>query len=472
MIRRSLAFALVLLCAGAAHARATTLMVLYFDNDTGNHEFDPLSKGLADMMITDLSSVPSLQVVERDKLEAILHELKLQRSRYFDPSTAQKIGRGAGAQYVLAGAFISVDPNMRLDVRVIRLDSGAIVKAATVTGDRKAFFDLQQKLTAQLVDGLGNVLSAGDVARAKTSATENRVDNVSAVNDYGKGLEARDAGDLSTASQLLSRVVSANPDFKLGKTRYMQIMKDLYSAKNTRANLLSDNESRLIAHIDAELARGSAASSARVLSYRVLNGKYHLHKVVDDVKAPASKWRDHLRAYVDNQQRLIAETKNVAEYEHGSGRLSHDDEKAAEELGIKQPGNTFAYPSPSAVMRSLGKLLMEGEPSIFDANVSPTERVCYYKVDGAYVKAAFDAMEGALAHIDKFERNFKARETMRTLQEYARMLADVGRQEEAIARLQQGLTQYPKSDEFDASEKLLRQILDGKRTGWRCRDPR
>ena len=79
----------------APAADKATVTVLYFDNDTGDASLTYLGKGLADMMITDLSAVAALQVVERDKLEALLKELKLQGTKYFDPGTAQQIGKGS-----------------------------------------------------------------------------------------------------------------------------------------------------------------------------------------------------------------------------------------------------------------------------------------------------------------------------------------------------------------------------------------
>ncbi len=447
-------------------------MVLYFDNNTGDKEYDHLSKGLADMMITDLSSVQTLQVLEREKLDELLHELKLQRTKYFDQRTAQKIGKGAGAAYVVTGAFISAAPNLRLDVRVIQLETSSIVKAATVTGEQSKFFELQQKLTAQLVEGLSAVLSADDAQKAKSATNENRVGQIDTLVQYGKGLDARDNGDLQAALQLLSRVVSSDPGFKLGKTRYMQIMKDLYAAKSNRASLLSDNEQRLLDHINKALEHGSAASSPRVLSYRVLKGQYHLTRVATALDKPASTYRDHVRAYVDNQRKLIAETKDMREYEPGSSGVSAEDVKLAEEIGIKQPGSTFGDRSPSEVMRRLNAVLMFGEPSPFLVNVMPTDRVCYYQLDSSYPKIATDAMDQALAHIAKFGGMYRERETMRSLREYARALVVLGRQEEAIVKLQSGLDQFPKSGEFDQTEQLLREILAGKGEPWACHKPR
>ena len=54
-----------------------TVAISYFDNTSGSEQYNHLSKGLADMLITDLSNVKSLKIVEREKLESLLKEIDL-----------------------------------------------------------------------------------------------------------------------------------------------------------------------------------------------------------------------------------------------------------------------------------------------------------------------------------------------------------------------------------------------------------
>jgi TolB-like protein len=49
-----------------------TVAVLYFDNHTGRSDYDPLGKGLASMMISDLSSVEQIQLGERERLQDLV----------------------------------------------------------------------------------------------------------------------------------------------------------------------------------------------------------------------------------------------------------------------------------------------------------------------------------------------------------------------------------------------------------------
>jgi TolB-like protein len=147
-----------------------TVVVLYFDNNSAQREYDVLQKGLADMMVTDLAAVPSLQLVEREKLQKLVDELKLQKTSYFDPKTAQKMGQGLGAQFAVTGAITAIAPEMRIDIRLIEVATARVVFTEKVTGASTAFFDLQQDLVDRFVAGLNVKLAASQ--RAKSGAID------------------------------------------------------------------------------------------------------------------------------------------------------------------------------------------------------------------------------------------------------------------------------------------------------------
>jgi TolB-like protein len=467
---RALAFIvsmLVSVLAGPAvfAGNRPTVMVLYFDNNTGGPGYDGLAKGLADMMTTDLASVPSVQVVEREKLDALLAELKLQRSKYFDAKTAQRLGRGMGAQYAVTGAFTSIEPSIRIDVRLIRVDSAAVVKAASVTGRKDDFFKLQEQLAARLTEGLSEVVAASDANKLVTAARANRIHNFASVLDFGKGLDASDRGDFATASKELQKVVQSEPGFALGKQRYTEIMKALYKAKDRREGLLSDSESKLLSHCDAVLAK-HRPTDAIAVAYRVVRGQCYLERIHKAVESgqPAKAWGKELQAFIDNQERLITETKGLREYSRKNlGNFSSEDEKLAEELGIKQAGSTFFISTPADMMRESAMIVMTGTTSNYfaDLSVSVAQRMpCPFTLAPAYGKTSIRWLESALASIEQRRPLYAERETMRTTQQLAKTLAWQGRTEEAIAKLQASLDAHPKADEFKSSERLLREMLE------------
>jgi TolB-like protein len=197
---------------GANEAR--TVLVSYFDNTSQDKTLDPLSKGLADMLITDLSVVPSLRIVERAKLESILNELKLQRTEYFDPGTAQKLGKGLGAQYVFTGSYLLVGEKLRIDVRLVRVDSGEIVAADQAVGERVDFFDIEKELVDVLVRSLDVKLERAEI-RALSERPTNSFEAISA---YSEGLDAKDHGEDEAAAKAFAKAVAADPSYRAART--------------------------------------------------------------------------------------------------------------------------------------------------------------------------------------------------------------------------------------------------------------
>src|SRR5262245_19254914 len=153
--------------------------VLYFDNYTGKTDYDPLGKGIASMMISDLSPVKEIRLLERDRMQDLLKEIDLQHTKYFDSTTSVKVGKMVGAEYVVVGAFAAVDPQMRIDTRVVRVATGEIVKTAQVTGDQNKFFDLEQALANKLIDGLGIALDPEEAQKVAQKQQADRIDALS-----------------------------------------------------------------------------------------------------------------------------------------------------------------------------------------------------------------------------------------------------------------------------------------------------
>ncbi|MBC7673620.1 MAG: hypothetical protein H7247_14470 [Polaromonas sp.] len=172
-----------------------TVAILAFDNHTGAPDYDALGKGIASMMISDLSVIKEIQLLERDRMQDLINEANLQQTKYFDSTTAVTIGRMVGAEYVVVGAFATVKPRMRIDTRVVRVATGEIVKTAQVTGEEDKFFELQQALASKLTDGLGLALSPEEQARLAAQQEANRVDALSTMKSFSLAIDRYDARD-------------------------------------------------------------------------------------------------------------------------------------------------------------------------------------------------------------------------------------------------------------------------------------
>ncbi len=201
-----------------------TVAVLAFDNNTGKRDYDDLGKGMSAMMTNDLSAVDEIRLVERDRLADVIKEIDAQQTRYFDSTTAVKVGRLSGAEYIVTGAFVAVDPQIRIDTRVIRVETGVIVKTATVTGKGDHFLDLQKKLARQLVKDLDVALTpAGEAKLDQRQA--NGVDNIEDVARFSNAIDLSDQGDYANAALKMAPLVSKYPNSVIVKMTSDEITK-------------------------------------------------------------------------------------------------------------------------------------------------------------------------------------------------------------------------------------------------------
>lgn len=191
--------------------RTHTVAVLYFDNDTGDSSYDAIGRGLSAMLTSDLGGVPTLRLVERDRLQAVLDEQHLQHSRFADSATAARTGRLLGAEYLLTGAVTAARPQLRIDSRVIRIETGEIVNTAHVTGPDDHFFDLQQKLARQLVSAMPTAVSPEALAALQARQEQDRLDHVHTVVAFSDALVHYDSRDYVGAAERLGPVVRDAP---------------------------------------------------------------------------------------------------------------------------------------------------------------------------------------------------------------------------------------------------------------------
>ncbi len=197
-----------------------TVAVLRFDNNSGDNQYDPLGKGIAAMMITDLGTVESIQLVEREKTQDLVDEMQMQHTALFDQRTAAQMGKLVGAQYVVTGAIMALDPRIRIDTRVIRVQTGEIVKTAHVTGEQKKFFDLQQKLSKELIDGLDVALSPEEAEKLRKQQESERVDDLKVQLDYAEALDLFDRKLYVDAAEKMGGVMKEAPQSSLVRLTY------------------------------------------------------------------------------------------------------------------------------------------------------------------------------------------------------------------------------------------------------------
>ena len=199
-----------------------TLAILYFENNSldKREQMAPLSKGLADMLITELSKVEEFHVIERSQLQQLIQEMALGQSGMLDAGSSQQVGKLLGAQYLLLGSYMYMfDGNMRIDVRIVKVETGITVKAEEETGKPKDLSKMITLLTAKVIKNLDVRISKAEIAKLKD------VDNTSfdASLYYARGLEYEDAGDTQNAIKMYEKALKANKNFSKASQKLSEL---------------------------------------------------------------------------------------------------------------------------------------------------------------------------------------------------------------------------------------------------------
>jgi TolB-like protein len=233
---RFMRLATLLLCLLALPALAAskpTVAVLYFDYQGERAEMKLLKKGLAQMLISDLSGLESVQIVERDRLQEVIEELELTGSDKFDPETAGRVGKLLGARYLVLGGYFEALGTLRVDARVVETETGRVIRSTGASSRPDEFLMLEQKLAEGLQGILQGLPTASaepatepGTAPAKPSPSPRpRKLTTRTALSYSRALDARDRKDVEAAKRELTQVVEEQPDFQLAATELAQLMK-------------------------------------------------------------------------------------------------------------------------------------------------------------------------------------------------------------------------------------------------------
>lgn len=223
-----------------------SLAVLYFQNLTADPDVDWLRTGLTDMLVTDLSQSPELQILSTDRLYQILKDLDRVEERMHSAETIQRLADRAGVETVLLGSYAKVGETLRIDIKLQDADSGRILVAERAEGQGEASL-------FTLVDDLSRTVRrrfepAGparpEVDRDLEAVTTSSVE---AYRYYSEAMNLRHQLKLEEAVTLFERAVEVDPGFAMAHARLSAIHETLGHSRATyeHAREAFDNAERL-----------------------------------------------------------------------------------------------------------------------------------------------------------------------------------------------------------------------------------
>jgi len=188
-----------------------TVAVFYFKDLSPDNRFRYLQKAMAEMIITDLTKVSTLQVLERVRVQYLLYEMKMGQTGIVEEKTAPRAGRLLGAENLIVG---SLEPgSLAAKASVASTTTKDVVGAFSVTAEQEEFFVLEKEIVYNVLKVLPVTFTPEEEAQIKAYHTK----NLQAVLYFGQGLDALDAGHWKDARVFFKNATDEDPDFKLAQ---------------------------------------------------------------------------------------------------------------------------------------------------------------------------------------------------------------------------------------------------------------
>jgi tetratricopeptide (TPR) repeat protein len=206
-----------------------SVAVLSFLSLSDNRSWEPLEKGLAEMVITDLSQIKDIQVVERLKVDQLLGELRLNASGLTDDKNSLRFGKLVGARNLIKGSYLVMnDQKMTLDAGIFEAGKTAVPANFSFDGNLARLFQMEKELVLNIINYFGITLTPQERERLLKIPTE----NLDAFISYCNGLDALDRNNFKSATRFFQEAFQR--DSKFDQARDYLVMPEIWDVTHSQ----------------------------------------------------------------------------------------------------------------------------------------------------------------------------------------------------------------------------------------------
>jgi TolB-like protein/class 3 adenylate cyclase len=168
-----------------------SIAVLPFQNMSGDPEQEYFADGMVEEIITALSRRKGLFVIARNSSF-------FYKGKQFD---VRQVGKELGVRYVLEGSVRKTSGKVRITGQLIDAANGAHLWADRFDGELEDIFDLQDKVTINVVGAIAPQIERAEIERSKRKPTE----NLNVYDFYLRGLSANNQHPVTRSGAYASR---------------------------------------------------------------------------------------------------------------------------------------------------------------------------------------------------------------------------------------------------------------------------
>jgi hypothetical protein len=187
-------------------------------------DWAPLGKGIPQILNTEMSTNPDIRIVDRERLQTVLDELKLTQASLVDPTTAARVGKIVGARYFVYGN-VTIDPakKLRLDVHGFKLETTVQEYAQKLTGKADDVLELVAQLGQQVSKEFDPTPFDAPTERNSGNSAKPTKEGLRLAMLLGSAVNLQDRHDIDGAKTLVRQALAIAPDNPSAKAMMLSL---------------------------------------------------------------------------------------------------------------------------------------------------------------------------------------------------------------------------------------------------------
>jgi tetratricopeptide (TPR) repeat protein len=195
---------------GAPSGKSRMNILVYPFEVSVKDKYSWIAAGLTDTVISDLAGIRDIYVFSESDRRKALQEISMGMTGVIKESDIVRIGKVMGATMIFTGSVQTAGTKVRVNAKLINIETTRVEKSVKLDGTVDAIFDLQDKVVLSLMSGSGNKeLNAGIAGQKNASAVK---PSGEAYELYSKGLEINET-DPKKALEFYLKALAADPEY-------------------------------------------------------------------------------------------------------------------------------------------------------------------------------------------------------------------------------------------------------------------
>ncbi|UCC38338.1 MAG: protein kinase [Candidatus Aminicenantes bacterium] len=192
-----------------------SLAVMYFENNTGDENFDHWRKALSDLLIADLSQSKYLNVVRGDRLFNILNQLGQLEAKSYSSDVLRQVAARGKATHILQGNYTKAGETFRINIMLHVAGTEQLIGSEGIEGTGEtSIFSMVDELTKRIKTHLEISAAeiASDIDKEIGKITTNSPE---AFKFYSEGRKYHNLADDRQGIRLMEKAVALDPEFAM-----------------------------------------------------------------------------------------------------------------------------------------------------------------------------------------------------------------------------------------------------------------